>query len=437
MRSALQLLLIATSVGTIGYLELRHRDERETWQVEVARLNDRLEQAENLADEHAEAVSDLDYHHQEQTRAKGELADLEIRILEAAAKLAQLESDRAITQERADQATLDLKKQIGAFAAIEIDLAAVNQKREGLAREADGLEQRLQHSEMAVAERQKHVEKLDREIVRLAIRREVLVNDFDATEKAMVETLPDPAATQSATVAALPSEDEPAAPTAPPAAAEAIDDEPPAEDRDRTRGLYQFGSLSATPDLSKGGMLDETPPLSEGSVADDEASQAEDWADKQYLLGLKLLSSAEQNSGTRELSDAVLAFKAVLGEWPKERNRMRWAIARSDLGYALALLGKRQKNPGVLEQAVATSREALGEFHQDETPLLWAAAQHHLGVSLDGLADIRDDQSLRQASIEALEQAIATFKDEGAEANAKKAAKRLREAYAELPLAKE
>ncbi|MEM7044209.1 MAG: hypothetical protein AAF543_15475, partial [Pseudomonadota bacterium] len=152
-----------------------------------------------------------------------------------------------------------------------------------------------------------------------------------------------------------------------------------------------------------------------------------------YLLGLRLLSTAERSSGTRELSDAILAFKAVLGEWPKQRDPKRWAIARSDLGYALALLGKRTADVGVLEEAAAASRDALLELGRWETPLLWAAAQHHLGVSLDGLAEVREDSDLRQASIEALEQAIDAFKQAGANDDARKVERRLRESNAALP----
>ncbi|MGI9485931.1 MAG: hypothetical protein ACR2RF_08630, partial [Geminicoccaceae bacterium] len=141
------------------------------------------------------------------------------------------------------------------------------------------------------------------------------------------------------------------------------------------------------------------------------------------------------NSGTRELNDAILAFKAVLGEWPKQRDPMRWAIARSDLGYALALLGKRQRNAGILEQAAVACRDALGQFKRSETPLLWAAAQHHLGVSLGGLADVSGDSDLRQASIEALEEAVAVFNNAGAAGDAQKVERRLREASAQIPAA--
>lgn len=425
MRPSLLLLVIAVSVGAAGYLELRHQAERETWRAELSGMRGDLERAEDLAARRGRVLTDIQRDQWRRQEASAELAGLKADILDAAVELAQLESNRSVAADRADTALDDLKKQISALTTIEMDLTTLNKQRHRLERDVELVQERLVESEMGAAERQEHAERLDRQIAALAVQREVLQAKLEAAEKASIETAKLEVAEEAAPPEASPSLPKPT--PIPAVASVARADEEPLEERDRARGLYQFGSLSAAPeavDASEAGAL----PSLEAPKKD----AAEDWAEDQYLLGLSLLSAAEQNSGTRELNDAILAFKAVLGEWPKERDRIRWAIARSDLGYALALLGKRQGRVGVLDAAVVASRDALGEFEKSKMPLLWAAAQHHLGVSLSGLADVQKDQDLRQASIEALERALATFKGAGAEEDVRKIAKRLREASAGL-----
>ena len=436
MKSGLLLLTLAVSAGLIGYQEISHQAERETWRAEGTRLTGRLERAERLADERALALAEARQNRRLAETAGARLHDLETRILDAATELAMLESDRKVARERADGAVDDLKEQVRALTTIEMDLAALDKRRGHLERHVETVEGRLHQAEAGAAERQKRSETLDRDIAGLAIRRETLQARLENAERSLAETALAAVARESADGAAEAAdtaiaavselEEEPKDETETPPIAEI--DAP--EETDRSRGLYQFGSLSASPEEAGDGQGGLPPSADNGA---DGAEGTANWAEDQYLMGLKLLSSAERRSGTRELSDAILAFKAVLGEWPRERDPMRWAIARSDLGYALALLGKRQGDMAILEQAAAACRDALGEFGQSETPMLWAAAQHHLGVSLGGLADMREDTDLREASIEALEQAIATFKDAGAREDAKKAENRLREAYARLP----
>lgn len=436
MRLGPLLLVIAVSAGAIGYLEIRNQAAREEWRAETSRMRGDLERAERLAKERADALAAIKRDDWQGKEASAELADLEARILDAATELALLETQKAVARDRADVALQDLKRQVRRLTTIERDMGTIEGRRHSLKVDVDAVESRLQQAEAGVAERQKHAEALDRDIASLAMRRETILSSLDAAEmmqmqndRALIEPDEEDEKPAASPTAAEPSE---AAPVSIQAAI--VVDEVP-EERDRSRGLYQFGSLSAEPGATARRQdVGLTPPedISDESARRDDAAN---WAEDQYVLGLNLLSTAERNSGTRELDEAILAFKAVLGEWPKGRDPMRWAIAQSDLGYALALLGRRRGDVAVLEQAVDASRDALGEFERDETPLLWAAAQHHLGVSLDGLAGINDDRGLREASIDALEQAIATFKDAGAEADAQKAERRLREVYADLPAA--
>ena len=441
MRPYALLLILAVGVGALGYQEVSRRAEREIWRAETTRLNGELKRAEGFANDPMRTVANVEGHKRKIEEAAAELAELEGRILDAATELAMLESDRAVAKARAQSALGDLKNQIRSLTKIEIGMAGLGQRRHRLQNQVDMVEEQLRQAEMGAAARQKRAEALDRDIAGLAIRRETLQASLESVERTMVEKAlamegmdaaaspPAVVASPPAVVAAAPAK-VPAEASAPILASrpepviESADD----DGQDRALGLYQFSSLSAEPEAGSPGQ-GGLPPSRE--QADEAGSTG--WAEDQYLLGLNLLSTAEHSSGTRELNEAILAFKAVLGEWPKQRDPMRWAIARSDFGYALALLGKRQGSASTLDRAATACREALEMFERSETPLLWAAAQHHLGVSLDGLADMAGDQGLRQASIEALEQAIATFKNAGATTDAKKVEGRLREATAKLP----
>jgi chromosome segregation ATPase len=421
--------IIAMGMAMFGYVEIRSQAEHASLRADVARLTSALAEAEKAAEERGAALSSLERERQGWVRGTGKLADLEALILDKAAELALLESDRAVAEERADAAIRDLKEQVRSFTAIETDIASLDHKRRRLTEDLETVEQRLHLAEVGAAERQKRAETLDREIAGLAIRRETLLAKLDATERGLVagalEKVKEEASKSVVVEKAEPSRPEPLVVNAEPPirTATVVDEEAPSR-ANATRGLYQFSRLSATPDLPKDEVLSEEVGL---------GTDNESWVEDQYLLGLKLISSAERSSGTRELSDAVLALKAVLGEWTRDDDRIRWATARSDLGYALALLGKRQKNADTLEDAAEASREALNELQRDSAPMLWAAAKHHLGVSLGGLAELRADVDLWKESIESLESALAAFGDAGAAPEAKKVELRLREAYAGLP----
>ena len=437
MRLFALLMILAAGVGVLGYQEVSRQAEREIWRAETSRLNGELKRAEGVASQRMPKPASVEEHERKTEEAAAELAELEGRILDSRAELAMLESDRAVAKDRAETALADLKKQISSLTKIEIDMAGLDRRRHRLQDQVGMVEERLRQAEMGAAERQERAEALDRDIAALAVRRETLQASLEDVERTIAEKAEkaekllamevgeqlDAAASPPASAPAVGSEPVPASRSEP--ALESADD----DGQDRALGLYQFSSLSAEPEAGSPGQGGLPPSQKQ---ADEAGSTG--WAEDQYLLGLDLLSTAERSSGTRELNEAILAFKAVLGEWPKERDPMRWAIARSDFGYALALLGKRQGSTDVLERAAAACREALDMFERNETPLLWAAAQHHLGVSLGGLADMAGDQGLLQASIEALEQAIVTFKDAGAATDARKAESRLLEATAKLQL---
>ena len=435
MKSGFLLSIIAVSAAAVGYLELRHQKARSLWETERTSLTTRLEHAEREAQDYGNSLASIaQYQRDEQASAK-RLADLKGQILDTAADLARLESDRTVAAQRAEAALNDLKQQVRSLSTIEIDVAALAKRRVQLVTQVETVEERLQDAEIGAAERQKRAEELDRDIAGLAIRKETLLANLKSVEREKVEDA------LAEVVAKVEKNAEPSLDAAPAnllQEAEAVAQAPlplPKSDRGKRRGLYQFSNLTLDDGISastaseggQGGL----PPSSEQDAAG--TGDADAWAEDQYLLGLRLVSSAEQSSSTRELTEAVLAFKAVLAEWPKQRDPMRWAITQSDLGYAMALLGKRQADLDLLERAAAACDDALSVLKRDQAPLLWAAAQHHLGVSLGGLADIRGDQDVKLDAIEALTLAVEGFRREGANSDADKAELLLREAYTDLP----
>ncbi|MGI9506728.1 MAG: hypothetical protein ACR2RE_27115, partial [Geminicoccaceae bacterium] len=294
MRLSLTLLAITLFAGAAGYLELRHQAERETWRAETVGLNGRLERAEQLAATRGQALSEIGRDRWKRHEASAELAGLKADILDAAAELAQLESHRSVATDRAETALRDLKKQVAALTTIEMDLATLDKRRHRLEKDVALVQGQLVDAEMGAAERQKHAERLDREIAALAVRREVLEARLDAVVTGDIETASLDAIKEPAEAVASPeARNSQSAPATIPAIAPAAvsEDEPPKE-RDRARGLYQFGSLSAAPGGAVNGQTGELP-----SLEKPKKDAAEDWAEDQYLLGLSLLSTAEQNSG--------------------------------------------------------------------------------------------------------------------------------------------
>ena len=443
------MVLLTIFACALGYLEIRHQAEREIWRGETSALAARMERAERLARERARALSASESDRAQWARSSSRLADLEARILDAAAELARIESERIVAKDRAAKVIVDLKRQIRSLTTIEMDISALDHQRRRLQQHVDAVEERLVQAETGAAERQKRAEALDREIAELAMRREVLSAQLEAGKDVLRaevadimldETIQDADADAGRVAVASPdrqptgvSPEQAIKPAAAPASA-AVSDDATVDIASRSRGLYRFGSLSveqaALATYEEGGPTSLADP---GAPSFDDEVEAANWAEDQYSLGLNLISTGERNSGTRELREAVLAFRAVLGEWPKERDPVRWSMARSDLGYAMALLGKREKDLAMLQDAEMACRDALSHFTPKETPLLWGAAQHHLGVSLSGLAELKDDLGLWQDSIEALKQAASTFKEVGVENDARKVEVRLREAYAKVP----
>ncbi|MGI9418202.1 MAG: hypothetical protein ACR2RA_10245 [Geminicoccaceae bacterium] len=86
---------------------------------------------------------------------------------------------------------------------------------------------------------------------------------------------------------------------------------------------------------------------------------ATNWADAQFELGKSLASRGRRRSGTRQLQEAVLAFKAAAGEWSHSQVPLKWAAVHFELGRTLALLSQRSGNPAFRTASIKALNDSL------------------------------------------------------------------------------
>ncbi len=89
-----------------------------------------------------------------------------------------------------------------------------------------------------------------------------------------------------------------------------------------------------------------------------------DWAEAQLELGRALATKGQGRSGTRELTDAALAFRAVAREWNREKTPLKWATVQFELGRTLALSSRRSGDPSVRQESIAALGNALDALVQ-------------------------------------------------------------------------
>jgi tetratricopeptide (TPR) repeat protein len=114
------------------------------------------------------------------------------------------------------------------------------------------------------------------------------------------------------------------------------------------------------------------------------------WAMTQNNLGNVLLSLCEREDGASDagsgrLLEAIVAYRAALEVWTRERAPLQWAGAQNNLGNALRTLGEREDSTKQLEQAVTAYRAALEAVTRERAPLQWAGTQNNLGNALQAL----------------------------------------------------
>ncbi len=111
--------------------------------------------------------------------------------------------------------------------------------------------------------------------------------------------------------------------------------------------------------------------------------------------------------GVERLQLAVDAYRAALREWTREAAPEPFALAQSNLGDALAIMGVRAADKTKLREAADAYRAALGELCREKSPREWAMVQHNLGNALEALAEQEDREQYYGG--ERLTQAVEAF----------------------------
>ncbi len=446
--AALFAVIAALAILAGAYSSARHQAERETWLAENNHLSEKIAELERRVEKEQ---AQREMHHPEDDSeqaladATERLSAIEAEILENRAELVQLKSDRLVADEYAKSSLDKLRQQVHQATEIEQGLAKLKSQRFQIRHYIAKAEEKVRALTEVIDDRQNYATVLDRKLAELAIREEAArsrliiaegsgtsaemsIPSTDDLDKVPVEINQPVEGVK--TLVPKPKLKQPSEEVVRPAST-SIDEAQPS-DLDRSKGLYRFKTLAVDQGLGGPAAITQKEIGSAKDRAAEEQKKSDVWASKQYELGRTLVIRGEENSGTRALNEAVLAFKSALGEWTKDRDPMRWAAAQNDLGYALALLGTRQENIETLESAAVACRNALAEINQDRTPLLWATAQYNLGLTLSGIAQIKGDETLWKNAIEAYQRSVEVFEKEGADREEGKAKNRLQTAHEQL-----
>ncbi|QPF85346.1 hypothetical protein IC762_03150 [Bradyrhizobium genosp. L] len=103
------------------------------------------------------------------------------------------------------------------------------------------------------------------------------------------------------------------------------------------------------------------------------------------------------------LHEAIDDFRGLLGTIDRTSDRLGWARAKNDLGFALWKLGGREPGVGTLNEAERTYREALEELTPEHEPADWADVHNNLGLVLFAIGE-------REAAADKLKDAVVNFR---------------------------
>ena len=115
-----------------------------------------------------------------------------------------------------------------------------------------------------------------------------------------------------------------------------------------------------------------------GTDASPDTMPVTSWADAQFELGKSLAAAGRQSSGTHELQNAVLAFKAAASEWSRSQAPLKWAAVHFELGRTLALLSRRLGDPAFRTASIEALNESLSVSSQAEVVTSAEAARRLL-----------------------------------------------------------
>ena len=142
-----------------------------------------------------------------------------------------------------------------------------------------------------------------------------------------------------------------------------------------------------------------------------------EWAATQTNLGNALTQLGKRSTGTQRLEEAVAAYRHTLEVLQREKSPLQWALVQNNLGNVLQTLGTRtcktvggiQAGTKQLGEAVAAYRLALEERTETKVPLNWAETQNSLGNALQVLGVFEKQSARFVAAVGAYRQALTVW----------------------------
>ena len=118
-------------------------------------------------------------------------------------------------------------------------------------------------------------------------------------------------------------------------------------------------------------------------------------------LGNALTILGERETDTRHLQEAARAYELALKTLTRKRYPRLWAGTQLNLGNIYQILGNRGAGAGDFKKAAEAYRAAIKGLPRKEVPFEWAGAQNNLGNTLSALSDRTGDQKIMAEAIEA------------------------------------
>lgn len=123
-------------------------------------------------------------------------------------------------------------------------------------------------------------------------------------------------------------------------------------------------------------------------------------------LGNALTILGEREPGTARFEEAARTYEAVLKVFSRKRHPQEWAGAQLNLGTVYQIIGQRGGDAGYLKKSVAAYRDALKELPEQAVPLDWAGTQNNLGNALSALSELTGNHGQMAQAIDAYAAAL-------------------------------
>jgi tetratricopeptide (TPR) repeat protein len=114
-----------------------------------------------------------------------------------------------------------------------------------------------------------------------------------------------------------------------------------------------------------------------------------------YEADAYLKHSGKENNIATE--DAILIYKKLLKEFPRNIDPFTWAYIKNRVGIALKNRGESQTSKIYTEEAIISYKEALEIYTNNNDPDMWATVQNNLGNAIVSLCKGENKKLLNEA----------------------------------------